>query len=283
MSHRVGYLFMLSWLLLACTRGYDGVTFVANHLIKNWQLFCVDFAAYVFDLVTSAKKHCALHGSTSLSHREHFHTGLSGLQFLKTLRRKANRDRLIRIATWASGIIGRLLDGGGRSRLRADEFLAMSERIKTIVLAVRTTKNGSKKDAHVGGYNQQDKMRCFEHTIEHVLGSKEMLYTDAIHKWYARRQSKKRTVDSNALVDEYKWSNSASMMKYIKDLQKCFPDGTVSKATANVNTCELRQSINIFGSSRMMYKGHFFIFLFVWEVSGDGILVLMLYRGQGKS
>ena len=268
MSSRAGFLFMLSWLLLACTRGYDGISFVGNHLLKNWQLFCDDFAAYIANLVTSAKKHCALHGPTSLSHREHFHTGLSGLQFLKTLRRKVNRDRLIRIATWASGIIERLLNGGGRSRLRADEFLAMSERIKTIVLGVRTTKNGSKKDAHVGRYNQQDKMRCFEHTIQHVLGAKEMLYTDAIHKWYARRQSKNCTADNNALVDEYKWSNSASMMKYIKKLQKWFPDGTVSKATANVNTCELRQSINIIGSSRMMYKGYFFCFFLFCRFGG---------------
>ena len=254
MVHRAGYLFLLSWLLIAFTRGYEGVTFVGHHLLRNWKLFCHDFDRYVADLVTSARKHCALHGLSSLSHIESFHTGLSGLPFLMTLRTKANRHRLVRIATWGSNILGRLLEGAGKSRLRPDEFLELSVRIRTMVLAVRKRKNGLKKEVHVGNYNQQDKMRCLEHTIEHVLGCKEMSYTDAIHKWYARRQSKKMTADSKALVEEYKLSSSASMKKYINDLQKWFPDGTVSKATANVNTCELRQSINTFGSSRMMWR-----------------------------
>ena len=126
--------------------------------------------------------------------------------------------------------------------------------MRTIVLSVQTTKDRSKKDVHVGDYNQQDKMRCLENTIVHVFGCKEMTSNDAIHKWYAKRQSKKETEDSRRLVEEYKLSNNASMKKYINDLQKWFPSSTVNKSTANVNTCELRQSINTFGSARMMSR-----------------------------
>ena len=99
MVHRAGYLFFLSWLLVAFTRGYEGVTFVGNHLLKNWELFCHDFASYVADLVKSAQTYCAMHGSSSLAHIESYHTGMSGLRFLMTLRRKTNRDRLVRIAS----------------------------------------------------------------------------------------------------------------------------------------------------------------------------------------
>ena len=253
MVHVAGYQFFLAWLVIAFTRGHRGVTFVGDHLLDNWQIFCDDFHSYVGKLVKAAKDHCDVHGPSSLSHIESYHTSLSGLRFLLTLKKKINRDRLIKIAAWSSTIIGRLLDGKGHSCLRVSEFIKISIKIKTVVLAVRTTKEGDKKNAHVGAYNQQQAMRCLEHTIEHVLGCQEMTYTNEIHEWYAKRQSKKSTAESKALVEEFKLNTTKTMQKYIKDLQKCFPGETVNKGTANVNTCELRQSINMIGISRMMF------------------------------
>ena len=83
-----GFYFFLAWMLLAFTRGRDGVLFVGDRLLGKGGIFTNDFDSFCKDLVKAAKQYCSMHGKSALSHVEGYHTGLSGLTFLLTLRLK---------------------------------------------------------------------------------------------------------------------------------------------------------------------------------------------------
>ena len=83
-----GFYFFLAWMLLAFTRGRDGVLFVGDRLLGKEGIFTTDFDSFCKNLVKAAKQYCSIHGKSVLSHVEGYHTGLSGLTFLLTLRLK---------------------------------------------------------------------------------------------------------------------------------------------------------------------------------------------------
>ena len=83
-----GFYFFLAWMFLACTRRKYGVKFVGDRLLAKEGIFTNDFDTFCKDLVKAAKQYCSMHGKSALSHVEGFHTGLSGLSFLLTLRLK---------------------------------------------------------------------------------------------------------------------------------------------------------------------------------------------------
>ena len=83
-----GFHFFLAWMLLAFTRGRDGVLFVGDRLLGKEGIFTTDFDSFCKNLVKAAKLYCSIHGKSALSHVEGYHTGLSGLTFLLTLRLK---------------------------------------------------------------------------------------------------------------------------------------------------------------------------------------------------
>ena len=83
-----GFYFFLAWMLLAFTRGRDGVLFVGDRLLGKGGIFTNDFDSFCKNLVKVAKQYCSIHGKSALSHVEGHHTGLSGLTFLLTLRLK---------------------------------------------------------------------------------------------------------------------------------------------------------------------------------------------------
>ena len=200
--------------------------------------------------------YCKKHDRTALSHIEGFHTGLSGMNFLKTLMKK-HRNHLVCIATEIGGDIARLIRSKGHARMSMKDFRMISQKRATVFLAQRVSKKGNKKeqitDAHAGRYNQMDKMRCLENLVQFVLGRAEAPYSDALHRWYTSWQSTKRKADSETMVNFYKLSTSANMTSYIASLKGARPRQTVNRSTAFVNLCEHRQAINEFGAGRVAH------------------------------
>ena len=120
-----GFFFMLFLLLIRFTRGSQGVLHVAQHVLKNWKLFREDFNSFCVSLVEECEQLCAKHGKTYLSHREGLHTGLSGIHFIRTLRRSDCRNKLVSVATESSDVWDRLLLARGRGRMSAEEVCSL--------------------------------------------------------------------------------------------------------------------------------------------------------------
>ena len=87
-------------------------------------------------------------------------------------------------------------------------------------------------------------MRCLENVVQIVLGAKAMLDSNALHKWYASRKSKKIKTEDEAIKKMFAVSTTKSMKQYVGALQAAGPQNTVNRSTAFVNMCEMRQAIN---------------------------------------
>ncbi len=120
-----GFFFMLFLLLIRFTRGSRGVLHVSEHVLKNWKLFRENFNAFCASLVEECEQLCTKHGQTYLSHREGLHTGLSGIQFIRTLKRSDCRKKLVSVATQHSDLWERLLSARGRGCMSAEEVCAL--------------------------------------------------------------------------------------------------------------------------------------------------------------
>lgn len=256
-----GFYFFLAWMLLAFTRGRDGVLFVGDRLLGKEGIFTTDFDSFCKNLVKAAKQYCSIHGKSALSHVEGYHTGLSGLTFLLTLRLKKNRNKLVRAASAGSALFDRILRRKGRkdyARMSMEDFLYVARLIAPLVLRTQTRRCKTyqrtyfSKDVCLGRYHQMEKMRCLENVVTSVLGANVMRHDDALHQWYVRRQSKKNINDDEAVINGGAVSTTKSMKQYVSALEAAFPQNTVNWATAFVNLCELRQAINKFGKNRIL-------------------------------
>ena len=91
-SEKPGYLLFLALILARCVRGQYGVPFVIKYIVTNWTKFTREFPAFCKNLVAAAEKYSKDMGRTHLAHRDGLATGFSGLQFLKTLKKRKRED-----------------------------------------------------------------------------------------------------------------------------------------------------------------------------------------------
>ena len=108
-SEKPGFLLFLSLIITRCVRGQYGVPFVIKYIITNWTTFTRDFTAFCKNLVTAAETYSKEMGKTYLAHRDGLAAAFSGLQFLRTLKRKACRMNLKAIANEFKALFTRLL------------------------------------------------------------------------------------------------------------------------------------------------------------------------------
>ena len=69
--------------------------FVGEYILTEWGCYLAAFEAFRKKLVKEGVAYCKKHGRTALSHIEGFHTGLSGMNFLKTLMKEKHRNHLV--------------------------------------------------------------------------------------------------------------------------------------------------------------------------------------------
>ena len=108
-SEKPGYYLLLSLLILKGVRGQYGTPFVIKHIVTNWTTFTRDFDTFCKGLVVSAETYSKEMGKTHLAHRDGRAAAFSGLQFLKTLKKKVCRMRLTAIASESKSLFTRLL------------------------------------------------------------------------------------------------------------------------------------------------------------------------------
>ena len=108
-SEKPGYFLFLSLIIARCVRGQYGAPFVIKHTVTNWITFTRDFGAFCKGLVVAAESYSKEMGRTHLAHRDGLGAAFSGLQFLRTLKRKACRMRLSALANEFKSLFTRLL------------------------------------------------------------------------------------------------------------------------------------------------------------------------------
>ena len=237
---QAGYYFGLALLIARCTRGESGVPFVIMFTASHWEMFVNDFPCFCKTLVIASRDICQKKGSTYLAHHDGLAAGLSGLQFLATLLVKQCREALQTVAAANAAIFGRLIAGKGRSVLTAAEFLSIGEAlIGGVCLAIH--KGG--KQRWMRRYNVMDTSRCIECALRHALGTRPLEYTEEVHAWLLKMQTKKFRMQQ--LEDLYYFGvrSHKDMAKSIRKLMTICT-GTVTFTTVFVHFCEVRQCIN---------------------------------------
>jgi hypothetical protein len=194
----------------------------------------------------SSVKHCKqiskLKGRTYLAHREHLHTGLSGLNFILTLIKATCRKKLCGVAEIVAPLIDRLLRARGRVGLTATEFLRIGNAIQSVV--VLAIHNGTYRT--MGAYNAMDANRCFDSVCLYLLRCKEIVYTEAVHEWMLSKQSAKFRAIMVKDLFYFGIQKAADMTRTVKKLRKLHPTMSVTPSTVFILYCELRQVINKF-------------------------------------
>ena len=230
--------FALAFLILSCTRGTAGVTFVASHIQKHWNLFRFHFHDFCKGLVRACRSECCKRGQQILSHREGLHAGLSGKHFLDTLARRNNRNALLRISEEWGAVIGGVFGGGGKVKgLEASQVFALGDCLTTLALAEHNHRRRC-----MGQYNQRHTLRTFMVVHEQILGAPATAYTEELHRWFARGLSKK-----SACVT-FPASDARSLRQSVTDLQAVLgSDFTVTWSTVFVLRCETRQVCQTYG------------------------------------
>ena len=240
------YLIALCFILARCTRGANGIIYVCRHIAKNWELFASDFPAYCVLLVAYAESVCLEKGKTFLSHVEGLHTGLSGLQFLRTLKGTICRKKLVLAAIKLSLIFERVLRARGRRALTSAEVMEIGGAFhKGVVLAIH---NGILRT--ISNYNEMDATRCFECLVNAVFGVPPTIYDDSLHCWYMKRQKKKMRAQVLKDMKAIGVTTAREMQEKLKVFQSLV-SGTVNASTGFVALCEFRQLLNKFGLRRV--------------------------------
>ena len=224
--------FALAFLILSCTRGTAGVTFVASHIRKHWKLFRSHFHDFCKSLVRASRLECCKRGQQFLSHREGLHAALSGKHFLDTLARRKNRNALLRIGEeWGASIEGAFSCGGRVKALEASQVFALGDCLTTLALAEH---NQIKRC--MGNYNKTHTLRTFMAVHEQILGAPAAVYTQELHHWFTRGLSKMARKDAQ------------SFQQSVRNLQAAVgPDFTVTWSTVFVLRCETRQVCQKYG------------------------------------
>ena len=236
-----GFCFCVALLLTRCTRGQDGVPFVIKYITCHWHLFVTSFGTFCNNLVSAAERVCARMGSTHLAHHDGLAAGLSGLQFLRTLREAECRKSILKVARDMGPVFTRLLVGKGRSGLSAEEFLELGEAlIGKVCLAIHS---GRKR--FMGGYNAMDSSRCVDSVLRYVLRAKPVEYTDAVHAWLLKQQASK--FRTKQLKDMFYFGiHTSSDMTSVIAFYESICTGAVTFASVLAHFCEVRQCINKF-------------------------------------
>lgn len=76
-------------------------------------------------------------------------------------------------------------------------------------------------------------------------------YSDELHTWMLKKQSKKVSESVKADLEFFSIPNAAQMCCTVDELSNLLPDFTVSYATVFVHCCEVRQCVNKFGLTRL--------------------------------
>ena len=142
-SEKPGYFLFLSLIIARCVRGQYGAPFVIKHTVTNWITFTRDFGAFCKGLVVAAESYSKEMGRTHLAHRDGLAAAFSGLQFLRTLKRKACRMRLSALANEFKSLFTRLLRHKGRTCLTDEEFTSLGDAMMGLNLNHARTKVNS--------------------------------------------------------------------------------------------------------------------------------------------
>ena len=155
-------------------RGKEGVLFTVGFICAHYEVFVSDFRAFVEILYDEAWELCNNMGDmTYLAHKEGFHTGLSGLQFISALRLRHNCKRFMGASHQIRDVLFRFWEHGGRAAaLTAFEFIQLGAAVdRQVTLAVHCGKN-----VRVGNYNTMETARCVELMIRFVLNGRPLVY-----------------------------------------------------------------------------------------------------------
>ena len=236
--------FALAFLILSCTRGTAGVTFVASHIRKHWKLFRSHFHDFCKGLVRASRLECCKRGQQFLSHREGLHAALSGKHFLDTLARRKNRNALLRIGEeWGASIEGAFSCGGRVKALEASQVFALGDCLTTLALAEH---NQIKRC--MGKYNKTHTLRTFMAVHEQILGAPAAAYTEELHHWFTRGLSKRSASGTFLARSAMARKDARSFQQSVRNLQTAVgPDFTVTWSTVFVLRCETRQVCQKYG------------------------------------
>ena len=269
-SEQPGYFLFLSLILARCVRGQYGAPFVIKYTVTYWATFTRDFGAFCNGLVAAAEIYSKEMGKTYLAHREGLMAAFSGLQFLRTLRRKACRDKLEALAKEFMPLFTRLLQHKGRTRLSDAEFTSLGNAMMgRICLAIH-----SNVERFMRNYHSMDATRCFQACLQYGLGLKEFTYTKLVHDWVLKKQAKKFRDKVVKNMYFYGLKSPADVAKEIDKLSANV-SGTFIFSTFFAHLCEVRQCINRFGVGGTAYLVHLYHTAPVCKQSADDVMVAM--------
>ena len=247
-SERPGYLLFLALILARCVRGQHGVPFVIKYIVTNWTKFTREFPAFCKNLVAAAEKYSKDMGRTHLAHRDGLAAGFSGLQFLRTLKMKACRMQLIKIANNFKALFTRLLKHKGSTKLSDVEFTSVGNAMMgQICMAIH-----SKKKRFMRNYHAMDATRCFQASLQYGLGLKTFAYTKLVHEWVLNKQAKKFR---DKMIKDMYYYGLKSHEDVAKEIEKLSSNtsGTIIYSTFFAHLCEVRQCINRFTLGGVAY------------------------------
>ena len=246
-----GFLFLLSFVLLRFTRGQAGVPVVCDYLLDQWSVFVENFDSFCCGLVRHCEAVCKERGCSYLAHREGLHMAYSGLNFIRTLRRARIRERLVAFAEkWAHVVSGLQRPRVEGLSVACADIIAMGNSIPDYV-AVAIQKNDVKMAAK---YNSMDCMRCFMHMLEFCMGCMPTEYSEELHQWFLKRQSRKYGRDAAAELAYFGVLSCDSMNKAVDRMRMALnTTSQVSAATMYVLFCETRQAINRYSLHGLWY------------------------------
>jgi hypothetical protein len=244
-----GYKLSLVFVILRCTRGTVGITIVGQYCVQHWQQFVSSFDDFCIGLVRYCRQVCKQKGKTYLSHREGYHTGLSGMAFISTLGRAVCRKRLQDMALVWSKVVDRLVTARGRSGLKVSEVIELGEAVSIVVLAFRKGRMIT-----MGSYNIMDTMRCFMAVTQKVLRCCGPEYTEELHAWFMKKQSKKYREEHHKIMFFFGHVSCTQMTAAVRRLQGIAgSELTVTTSTMQVLLCETRQAINAYTTAGVCY------------------------------
>ena len=241
--------FLLLFVLLKFTRGYNGIPVVCVYSLENFTVFATDFETFCKGLI----KHCAevtkKKGVSYLAHREGFHMAYSGMNFIKTLVRSRVRQRLVSFAEKWEHVISQL-ELSHAQTLSAADIIAMGDSLPQYV-AVAIQKGNVRMAAK---YLSMDCMRVLMHVLEYVCKCKPVVYDDMLHSWFLARQSKKYRRETQRMLAYFGALSCDLLNKAIHRMRKALNATTnVNASTMFVLFCETRRAINNYSLCSVRY------------------------------
>ena len=234
-----GYHFLLIFVLLKCTRGFHGIPEVAHYLLANWDVYVSDFDSFCNGLVVFAEDLTKKKFQSYLSHREGLHLQYSGIWFIRTLGLAEVRQKLVCFAERWEGVIDQCIRCP-YGILSPSDLIAIGDSIPQYIglkLADGHIKQAAK-------YNSMDITRVLMHMLEYVGHCRPVEYTQDLHNWYLKRQSKRGRQE---MVSVYKNTTCEGMQADVQRMATVLKSRSVNVSSMYVLYCETRQVINEYG------------------------------------